>query len=148
MTSYISVNIQCKLQVAEIFLTFKSKATIKECKIPLSLHELSDQVEFLSFRADGISYFFPEIVNVSSRAILEFNWGEKKKGLESTKPNTECWQFPHFHCVEYEKRYFYCGRGLTLKTLQLEINTVQESYRICCHLRATHWDSTATAIIT
>lgn len=73
MTSYIFVNIQCKLQVAEIFLTFKSKATIKECKIPLSLHELSDQVEFLSFRADGISYFFPEIVNVSSRAILEFN---------------------------------------------------------------------------
>lgn len=60
MTPCISVNIQCNLQVAEIFLTFKSKESIKGFKIPLSLHEPGYQAEFLLFRTDGTSYFFPE----------------------------------------------------------------------------------------
>lgn len=31
------------------------------------------------------------------------------------------------HCMEYEKRCFYHGRWLTLKTLGQEITTVQEA---------------------
>lgn len=34
---------------------------------------------------------------------------------------------PHLHCMEYEKRCFYHGRWLTLKTVGQEITTVQEA---------------------
>lgn len=91
MTLYVSVNIQYKLQVAEIFLAFKSKETIKGFKIPLSLRESGYQSAFLLFRTDGTSYFFPEILNFASRAILQFNWG--KKGLKYAKP-IKCWRVP------------------------------------------------------
>lgn len=73
MTPYISINEQCKSQGAEIFLTFKFKKSIKRFKIPLSLHELGYQAEFLLFRAERISYFFSEILNFARRAVLEFN---------------------------------------------------------------------------
>ena len=100
MAPYISSNEQCKSQVAEIFLTFKSKEIIKRFKIPLFLHEPGNQPEFL-FRADDLPYFFPEIPNFASKAVLAFNWGEKK-GLKCAGPIDCCW-FSHSHCLEYEK---------------------------------------------
>lgn len=59
MTPCISCNEQGKSQVAEIFLTFKSKETIKRFKILSSLHEPGNQAQFFLFRADGYSIFLP-----------------------------------------------------------------------------------------
>lgn len=59
MTPCISGNEQHKSQGAEIFLTFRSKETIKRFRILSSLHEPGNQAEFLLFRADEYSIFLP-----------------------------------------------------------------------------------------
>ena len=68
---------------------------------------------------------FLKILNFASRAILQCNW--RQKGLKCIKLMKWWWFPPHVHCMEYEKRCFYHGRWLTLKTLGQEITTVQEA---------------------